>query len=382
MRNELSRSPASGLLFLIEAVISVIVMTNIWAVADNYYQTYWGRVSGQKYTNVMYISVSAAANGISDSYYDDENDAYATVLVDFIDELSEFGGNISCIVGGNAGDGGSAVYRVYLSADEELSVPIESSESEFSDEAGVYAGNGSLNYVDGGFMNVLSDRLKVIGIMAAYGLEKNTDIYIKYTDLSLESRRYIADYLSENILLSEDGSVEFKIESNKITENEYEKMLASVKSGGDMFRYEIISEDMPESQSAYNGLFKNIKNILLIMSVVICCAVMFQTMLLFMYARKEQILIKKTFGMSNRQIFIPILRQVIFIWVAAAILGMITDVVIYNLIFSYKTENVLKYWFAAISVCAVIAFLIVLSAYLKVNGKKLNLVSELNKVEE
>lgn len=61
---------------------------------------------------------------------------------------------------------------------------------------------------------------------------------------------------------------------------------------------------------------------------------------------------------------------------------MITDVVIYNLIFSYKTENVLKYWFAAISVCAVIAFLIVLSAYLKVNGKKLNLVSELNKVEE
>lgn len=313
MRNELSRSPASGLLFLIEAVISVIVMTNIWAVADNYYQTYWGRVSGQKYTNVMYISVSAAANGISDSYYDDENDAYATVLVDFIDELSEFGGNISCIVGGNAGDGGSAVYRVYLSADEELSVPIESSESEFSDEAGVYAGNGSLNYVDGGFMNVLSDRLKVIGIMAAYGLEKNTDIYIKYTDLSLESRRYIADYLSENILLSEDGSVEFKIESNKITENEYEKMLASVKSGGDMFRYEIISEDMPESQSAYNGLFKNIKNILLIMSVVICCAVMFQTMLLFMYARKEQILIKKTFGMSNRQIFIPILRQVIFI---------------------------------------------------------------------
>lgn len=296
--------------------------------------------------------------------------------------IRECGGNISCIVGGNAGDGGSAVYRVYLSADEELSVPIESSESEFSDEAGVYAGNGSLNYVDGGFMNVLSDRLKVIGIMAAYGLEKNTDIYIKYTDLSLESRRYIADYLSENILLSEDGSVEFKIESNKITENEYEKMLASVKSGGDMFRYEIISEDMPESQSAYNGLFKNIKNILLIMSVVICCAVMFQTMLLFMYARKEQILIKKTFGMSNRQIFIPILRQVIFIWVAAAILGMITDVVIYNLIFSYKTENVLKYWFAAISVCAVIAFLIVLSAYLKVNGKKLNLVSELNKVEE
>ena len=68
---------------------------------------------------------------------------------------------------------------------------------------GVYVGNGLLEYVSDDMINVFGSNIPVAGIIAARGLEKNTDIYVKYGDLSENARAYVADYLTLQLLENE-----------------------------------------------------------------------------------------------------------------------------------------------------------------------------------
>lgn len=373
------RAPLVKIMLLIETAVSIVVMTNLWAVADKYYIGKLAEASGFYYAHVAAFDVGMDIGGLDKAENKPEAKQQAG---DFLNDLCGLGGNVSIYpVAGDIGDGGRALYTLYMSVNEKLPVAAEGKAKEFSSNSGAYVGNYNADYIKDGVLSVFADRLEVIGIMASSGFDKNEFIYIKYADLSDISRNEAAEYIVSECY-SYSNYVTVRAESNLVNEEEYRQRLEEIIAEYPFFIYK--DGDTGEVTPAVSTvvIYSSIKYVFLVLSVFMCAGLLFQTIQLYLYNEKDNILIKKIYGMKERQIFLPICAQILIIFVFAVFFAMFVEFIVYHFIERYNLLFIMKSLAAAAAVSAILELIVLAAAYLKFRLTGMSLASRLSGVEE
>lgn len=379
------RTPLVKIMLLIETAVAVIVMTNLWALADKYFISKTAEAKGLDYAHTAVFDVGV------DTGDADRGESEAEVrnqISGFLADMRGLGGNVSLYpVAGDIGDGDRAAYTLYLSAEEELPAPTEGGAKDFGSNKGVYVGNYNANYIKDGALSAFADQLEVIGIMASSGFDRNEFIYIKYADLSEVSRNEAAEDVLKrcyNRYDSDYGDKAFTLraESNFITEEKFRQKFENIIGRYTFLTYKDGDTGAVQPVESTVMIYSGIKNVFLILAVLMCAGLLFQTMQIYLHNEGDNILIKKTFGMNERQIFLPLCAQVAVIFVGAVILALILETVIYGFAMRYNVIFILKSLAAASAVSAVLELLVLAAAYLKFRLTGMSLASRLSGVEE
>lgn len=369
----------------IETAISIIIFTNLWTLVDKYYIGKQAESKGLDYNYVVSFDVHLNMVGYE---YQEGKMTVRQQISDFIDDLCSLDGNVSIYpIAGNIGGGDKVLYTVYISANESLPVAIEGKSEDFCSNAGVYVGNYNINYINDNTISMFSDRADVIGIMASYGFEKNEFIYVKYNELSDISRKEVIEYLLENVynysdLYIDGNPFSVRAESNLITEEIYRQSFGNIIDKYSVLTYRDGNTGAVEPAVSYARVYQNIKYVFLGLSVFMCAGLLFQTMQLYLYNEKDNILIKKIYGMKERQIFLPICAQILIIFVLAIFLAMLVEVIVYHFIERCNLLFIMKGLAAAAAVSAVLELIVLAAAYLKFRLTGMSLVSRLSGAEE
>ncbi|MBD5158473.1 MAG: hypothetical protein HDT13_12670 [Butyrivibrio sp.] len=373
------RAPLVKIMLLIETAVSIVVMTNLWAVADKYYIGKLAEASGFYYAHVAAFDVGMDIGGLDKAENKPEAKQQAG---DFLNDLCGLGGNVSIYpVAGDIGDGGRALYTLYMSVNEELPVAAEGKAKEFSSNSGAYVGNYNADYIKDGVLSVFADRLEVIGIMASSGFDKNEFIYIKYADLSDISRNEAAEYIVSECY-SYSNYVTVRAESNSVDEEEYRQRFEEIIGKYPFLIYKDGDTGAVTPAVSTVVIYSSIKYVFLGLSVFMCAGLLFQTMQLYLYNEKDNILIKKIYGMKERQIFLPICAQILMIFVLAIFLAMLVEVIVYHFMERCNLLFIMKSLAAAAAVSAVLELIVLAAAYLKFRLTGMSLVSRLSGAEE
>ncbi|MCM1308803.1 MAG: hypothetical protein NC223_09420 [Butyrivibrio sp.] len=366
------------LILWIETAVSIVVFTNLWTLVDKYYDWKQAESKGLDYN---YVACFDIYSDMEYQEYRQDEEAAELRIKAFIEDLRSLGGNVSIYpIAGSIGEGDKALYTLYLSADEDLPVAMEGKHKDFCTNAGVYVGNYNVNYIKDNVLSIFSDQMDVIGIMASYGFEKNEFIYVKYDELSEISRREAVKYISEDVYLSESFTV--RAESNFITEEEYRRRFEDIIGGYSSLLYENGDTGAVETAFSYATVYRSIKYVFLGFAVFMCAGLLFQMMQLYLYNERENILIKKTYGMKEGRIFLPIFAQISVIYVCAVLLALTAETVIYHFAARYDLTFILKSLAAAAAASAVLELLVLAAAYLKFRMTGKSLASRLSSVEE
>lgn len=372
-------------MLLIETAVAIVVLTNLWALADKYYGKKQAEARGLDYACVAAYDVRIDIGELDNKESEPEAKRQ---LEDFLTELGGLGGNVSVYpVAGDVGDGSRVLYTVYLSADEELPVPTEGRAKPFHSNSGVYVGNYNVNYINDGVLSALADRLEVIGIMASYGFEKNEFVYVKYADLSEVSRKEVVEYIFGNCYPYSYSNYEkdpftVRAESDLINGEEYRQRFESIIGKYPFLRYGDGDTGAVTPIESAMVIYSGIKYVFLGLSVFMCVGLLFQTMQLFLYSERDNILIKKTYGMREGQIFLPLCAQITAIFGGAVVLAVIAEIIIYRFMAHYNTGFILKGIAVAAAGSIVLEFFALSVAYLKFRLTGMSLASRLSGVEE
>lgn len=373
------RAPLIKIMLLIETAVSIVVMTNLWALADKYYIGKQAEAKGFYYAHVAAFDVSMDIGDLDKTESKPEAKRQAA---DFLKDLCGLGGNVSIYpIAGDIGDGGRALYTLYMSVNEELPVAAEGKAKGFSSNSGAYVGNYNADYIKDGVLSVFADRLEVIGIMASSGFDKNEFIYIKYADLSDVSRNEAAEYIVSECY-SYSNYVTVRAESNLVNEEEYRQRFEEIIGKYPFLIYKDGDTGAVTPAVSTVVIYSSIKYVFLGLSVFMCAGLLFQTMQLYLYNEKDNILIKKIYGMKERQIFLPICAQILIIFVLAIFLAMLVEVIVYHFIERCNLLFIMKSLVAAAAVSAVLELIVLAAAYLKFRLTGMSLVSRLSGAEE
>lgn len=373
------RAPLIKIMLLIETAVSIVVMTNLWALADKYYIGKQAEAKGFYYAHVAAFDVSMDIGDLDKTESKPEAKRQAA---DFLKDLCGLGGNVSIYpIAGDIGDGGRALYTLYMSVNEELPVATEGKAKGFSSNSGAYVGNYNADYIKDGVLSVFADRLEVIGIMASSGFDKNEFIYIKYADLSDVSRNEAAEYIVSECY-SYSNYVTVRAESNLVNEEEYRQRFEEIIGKYPFLIYKDGDTGAVTPAVSTVVIYSSIKYVFLGLSVFMCAGLLFQTMQLYLYNEKDNILIKKIYGMKERQIFLPICAQILIIFVLAIFLAMLVEVIVYHFMERCNLLFIMKSLAAAAAVSAVLELIVLAAAYLKFRLTGMSLVSRLSGAEE
>lgn len=357
------RKTVSFALLLTETTLAIIIFIGMYASFDNYYQVRNMKRSGYAYLYAGTVSINTRQHDLTTEYSSETIIEYRKYTKTLLDDFSSVDGNLSCEIGGNVAGGASRICKIYIAQNENLPIIIE---RDMSDN-GVYVGNGLLEYVSDDMINVFGSNIPVAGIIAARGLEKNTDIYVKYGDLSENARAYVADYITMQLL--ENKACYFEYGSN---------------SAGDMIQfcnninsdvYECTYENsLPESENTSgSGITSGIKNTVYVLTACICFGVVFRTMLLYVSEKYRLIFISQSFGMSNIKIIFPIIMEYVTAWIISVIYAGIIGALLYYLSGTFYIGVILKYWAVSSIACLVLGLVFLIIAYSVITHKRQSL---------
>lgn len=375
------RVPLPKILLFLEAVVSIIILSNLWSVAEKYYRTSLSQSNGSKYLyDVSFdVYVSRITYGTYDEYVENR-ETTKKQIAEFLEDLCSLGGNVSaCPIGGNIGDGDRVVYTVYFSATEPIRTPMESSQYAFNEMSGIYLGNYHVNYMDTKQqVKVFQDYLDVIGIMTTYAFEKNTDIYVKYNDLSDLSKASVVDYF----YTANDLPITIRAESDSVSEEEFKNALSESVKKYSMISVQEYDQSMAVEYDAYTKMFPVIKYGFCGLGVLLCMGVIIQTMALLLYENRINLLIKKTFGMSEFQIFFPEYGKTLVILFAAALTAGVLEIAIYCFWIRYQLQSVIISMAGAVAGIILLSSLTFFISFLRFRTKRKTLAAELTGEEE
>lgn len=352
---KIRRKAVSLALLLIETTLAIVIFIGMYASFDNYYQVRNMKRSGYAYLYAGTVLINARQNDWAAGYSSETITEYREYTKTLLDEFSSVDGNLSCEIGGNVAGGASRICKIYIAQNEKLPIIVE---RDMSDE-GVYVGNGLLQYISGDMINIFGSNIPVAGIIAARGLEKNTDIYVKYDDLSENARSYVADYITMQLL--ENEACYFEYGSNSAGD-----MIQFCDNiNGDCDVYECTYENsLPESESTSGSdITAGIKNTVYVLTACICLGVVFRTMLLYVSEKYRLIFISQSFGMSNIKIILPIIMEYVIAWIISVICAGIIGALLYYLSGTFYIGVILKYWAVSSMACLVLGLVFLIIAY-------------------
>ena len=148
--------------------------------------------------------------------------------------------------------------------------------------------------------------------MESYGMEANEYFYALYGDFSPTSKVAIAALEEKGIL--ENEGVHIILESDQVSEDqmkaEFETILSKYNMGAE---YLTEKSNNPESNT-YGSEMRIARRIIFGVSVLAGVVLLWQMTLIYTTAYKRDLLIRKIFGMSDVQIFLPFMGRTAVLW--------------------------------------------------------------------
>lgn len=325
----------------ISMLLALIVSTILVPAVEGFVSGGIKALSSVNYKHDAYISIypdnADYKNTYSDAYYEQNKEK----ITGFVEGLTGQKGNISMSVFDNIGDGSTAEIKLFFALNEKLFLPMEENNASLVSVKGAYVGNGCKASINDNRIRIFNEYFDVLGIASTKKLEKNNCVYLKYGDLSAASKQTIIKAVFENFCYGEPLTL--KYESNN---HDLELLEGYLRENG--YTYEAGKEEVPDG---YTGLLGVVKNVIVVISLIICILVIMESVNLLLSSVMRDACIKEIFGMKRSQIYRPVFLKIIICYVLAAITSLAVILIIYG-------QGVL-YWAEA----AVLNALIVLAVY-------------------
>ena len=384
MMKRLFSYPLPKILLLIELVITLVISTNLTEVMDRYYTSTTNRILGKDYTynGVLEIHINQFFNyegASSDDYMleqQNRNKLIKEQLTKFLIECNSLDGNVFVYpVGATINNGTKERITVFLSSDERIVSPIEGKEQGQWKSDGVYVGNAYASYVKAdNIISIYNENKKVIGIMSTMGFEKNPYIYVKYNDLSNESKSEVINAIMNYINESNDAFVLF-FQSNNVSETEFYTAVNDILEKYDLFKSSIYINDFTKEYILdgveSNNTFETIKYVFMVFSIVLCVSLLFRTTMIIIHNEKNNIFIMKTYGLKMTSICIKLFLRMIIILLIAVAITIVIELLGYYLLLGYSLTAIVKNMCISVGSTIVLFLIIYVITFLYFNRKNM-----------